>query len=96
MPLDPSPDVSARQQLILDYKATFAGTRGARVLEDLQRVYGWDKPTAGPGITLEEVYRRECMKHPVYHIRAMLASEVRPDPKKAKPSKATSSSPAND
>lgn len=73
----------ASRQLTMDYKQAFAGEAGGRVLADLKRVYGWHRPTADAGIPIEEVYRRECMKHPLYHIMAKVEA-VLDEPEKPK------------
>jgi hypothetical protein len=74
-------------QLVRAYKRLFAREDGQRVLADLQTRYGWHKPTATTGTSTDEIVRRECMKHPLYHIQAMLDFQFR---KPAKPKKAAS------
>ena len=74
-----------RKQLSIDYKATFAGTRGQRVLDDLKRLFGFDKPSASYGMKNEDVWLREGMKLPLYHIdRHLKANFQKPDRRKRK------------
>jgi hypothetical protein len=74
-----------RRQLVLDYKGTFAGERGQRVLNDLKRLFGHNKPSAVPGMRNEDVWLREGMKMPIYHIESRLSMTFR---KTAKPKRA--------
>lgn len=78
----------AQRQLIIDYKQVFAGTRGARVLQDLKDAYNFDRPTASSGTGRTEVFRREAMKHPIYHILArvnavLTEEDIKPKAKRA-------------
>ena len=61
-----------RKAMIVAYGAVFAGSQGAKVLSDLERLFGFDKPSAVPGIRNEEVWLREGMKMPFRHIRSRL------------------------
>jgi hypothetical protein len=76
-----------RRQLSLDYAATFAGTRGEAVLNDLKRLFGFNKPSAVAGMRNEDVWLREGMKLPLYHIQHQLAL-AKSGGRKQKPAKA--------
>lgn len=76
-----------RQQLALDYAATFVGSRGEKVLNDLKRLFGYEKPSAIAGMRTEDVWLREGMKLPLYHIQRQIAL-AKQGGRKAKPAKA--------
>ena len=63
----------ARKQLCLDYAGCFAGTRGEKVLAHLKKMFGFSRPSAIAGGRSEDVWLREGMKQPIYHIDRMLA-----------------------
>jgi hypothetical protein len=73
-----------RKQRVLDYKALFGGERGARILADLDRLFGYTKPSAQPGMRNEEVWLREGMKMPMRHIHAALETTFRKTANKPK------------
>lgn len=74
-----------RKQLVLDYKATFAGERGQRVLNDMKRIFGFERPSGAYGMTHGDVMLREGMKMPIYHIEQRLKTTFR---RTAKPKRA--------
>jgi hypothetical protein len=74
----------AQAQLRADYQ-WFNGEQGQRVLADLCAAFGWNKPSAVPGLTNEEVWLREGMKNPIRHILYMSS----PIPELPKPLQAT-------
>jgi hypothetical protein len=61
-----------RKQLVLDYKSIFGGEKGQRVLADLERLFGFNKPSGTMGAQHGDVMLREGMKMPIYHIRSRL------------------------
>ena len=67
-----------RRQLILEYKATFAGTRGRKVLKDMQKFCGYLKPEATQGVSREEVYRRSAGKNLMFYIMDKVESTMQP------------------
>lgn len=67
-----------RKQLVLDYKNTFAGERGQRVLADLKRLFGFDKPSGAYGMAHGDVMLREGMKMPLWHIQKQLDQTFQP------------------
>lgn len=79
-----------RRQLVLDYKATFAGERGQRVLNDMKRIFGFERPSAAYGMTHGDVMLREGMKMPIYHIESRLKTNFR---KPARQKRALSNAP---
>lgn len=62
-----------RRQLALDYAATFSGTRGQKVLNDLKKLFGFNRASALPGMKSKHVWHREGMKLPLWHIEQQVA-----------------------
>ena len=67
-----------RKQIVLDYKNTFAGERGQRVLADLNRLFGFNKPSGAYGMSHGDVMLREGMKMPLWHIQHRLEETFAP------------------
>jgi hypothetical protein len=61
-----------RKAMIVAYGSVFAGSQGERVLADLERLFGFNRPSAAAGMRSEDVWMREGMKQPFYHIRSRL------------------------
>ena len=78
----------ARRSLALDYAAIFDGTRGERVFNDLKKLFGFNKPSAVTGMRNEDVWLREGMKLPLWHVERQLAL-AKQGGRKPKPSKAS-------
>lgn len=76
-----------RRQLVLDYKGLFNSPRGQKVLADLQRKFGFGRPSAVAGMRNEDVWLREGMKMPLHEIERMRSMIFR---KNAKPKRALS------
>lgn len=91
---DPAKQAQTRRDIIRAYKSIFATVTGKVVLEDLQHVFGWHRPTsAEANCQPTEVFRRESMKVPLYHIQQMLDCDLGPEADAQKPKQAKSGSP---
>jgi hypothetical protein len=82
-PAQASEDVlKLKRQLILDYKNTFAGDRGKRVWEDLQKRFGYGKWPAADSHDHEVIARRVFMQGPLFYIQTQLDATLSDKPRR--------------
>lgn len=69
------------RQLVVRYKRLFNRDDGVSVLEDLKKQFGWDQPSAKPGMRNKEVWMAEGMKNVIRYIEGLRAHEFQKDRK---------------
>lgn len=62
----------ADKQVVLAYKRVFATPSGQLVLDDLKKVFGWDRWEAQDTHDESQIARRCAAKGPIFHIEKQL------------------------